>query len=250
MEVYICKDEEQMGRVAAEHVVKHLLGKPNPVLGVATGSSPLTLYANLARMQDEGIIDFSKMPAFALDEYVGISIDHPESYYQVIHRTVTEPLRMDPNLVHVPNGRADDLELAAKQYEDAIREAGGIDVQILGVGTNGHVGFNEPYTSFYSRTHALPLTSQTRKDNARFFDSIDEVPTAAITQGLGTILDSGVAVFVANGEHKADAIAQLVEGPVAVRCPASFLQLHSEVIVVIDEAAASKLKDREHFFTL
>lgn len=250
MEIIICRDADQVGVEAARHVVEGIAGKEEPVLGWATGSSPLGLYAELARMVGDGELDLAKAKGFALDEYVGIAVDHPESYHDVIRRTVIEPLGMDPALVRVPDGLADDVDAAAAEYDEAITAAGGIDVQVLGIGSNGHIGFNEPLTSFGSLTHRVALTARTREDNARFFDSIDEVPTHAVSQGLATIMRSRRAVLVAMGEGKADAIAAMVEGPVSQVCPASILQFHPDAIVVVDEAAASKLQLREHFRTV
>lgn len=247
MEIVICADAERAGVVAGEKVAERLAAKQDPVLGLATGSSPLGLYARLQQLVSEGRLDLSRAHGFALDEYVGIDYEHPESYHNVIRRTVTEPLGFDPARVHVPDGAAADPAAASRAYEQAIRDAGGIDVQVLGIGSNGHIGFNEPFSSFASRTRVLPLTEQTRVDNARFFDSPDQVPTHAITQGLGTILESRSAVLVATGEAKAEAIAKLIEGPVAVAHPASILQFHSDVVIVVDEAAASGLHNDEHF---
>ncbi|HHT11728.1 MAG TPA: glucosamine-6-phosphate deaminase [Propionibacterium sp.] len=247
MEIIIVANEEEVGRVAADKVIEHLSGLATPVIGLATGSSPLGLYAELARRQDEGDIDFSHALGFALDEYVGIDPAHPESYRNVINRTVVEPLRMAPERVRVPDGAAEDLEAAVEEYDAAIEAVGGVDVQVLGIGSNGHIGFNEPFSSFSSRTRVEVLTPQTREDNARFFDSLDQVPTHCVTQGLGTIMDSHCAVMVVTGEHKADAVAAMVEGPVAAVMPASILQFHPNCIVVIDEAAASKLQHADLF---
>ena len=157
---------------------------------------------------------------------------------------------MDPANVHVPDGLADDVHAAAERYDADIEAAGGIDVQVLGIGANGHIGFNEPFTSFGATTHVVPLTQQTRSDNARFFDSIDEVPTHAVTQGPATIMRSQRAVLIAQGAGKANAIAAMVEGPVSQVCPASLLQFHPDTIVVVDEQAASKLQYRDHFQSL
>lgn len=247
MEVVICQDAQEVGELAADRVIAYLEGIHTPVIGLATGSSPLALYAELARRVEAGTFDFSHGLGFALDEYVGIDPDHPESYRNVIRRTVVEPLKMDPARVRVPNGFAADLQGAADEYDAAIEEAGGVDVQILGIGSNGHIGFNEPFSSFSSRTRVKTLTPQTREDNARFFNSIDEVPRHCVTQGLGTIMDSRVAVLVATGEHKADAISDMIEGPVSQRCPASILQFHPRAVIVVDEAAASKLEHAEYF---
>lgn len=247
MEVIVCSDAGDVGRIAAERIAQAVKSLPTPVIGVATGSSPLKVYEELAARVAAGELNLRHASAFALDEYVGINPDHPQSYAETIRLTVTEPLQMDPSRVHVPNGRAEDLHLAADQYDQAIRDAGGVDVQILGIGSNGHIGFNEPTSSFASRTRIKTLTHQTREDNARFFDSEEEVPTHCITQGLGTILESRMAVLVASGEQKAGAVAAMVEGPVSAMCPASILQFHRQAVVVIDEAAASKLELSEYY---
>lgn len=247
MEVIICSDEAEVAEVAASHVIDWLEDVHTPVLGVATGSSPIGLYDELVRRSSEGDIDFSHGMAFALDEYVGIAPDHPVSYKDTIRRTVQEPFGMSPDRVHVPHGSAKDFLAAAGKYDQAIKEAGGIDVQILGVGTNGHIGFNEPTSSFTSRTRVKALTHQTREDNARFFAEGESVPTHCITQGLGTIMEARAIVLVATGDHKADAIAALVEGPVSAACPASILQFHPKVAIVVDEAAAAKLQYADYF---
>lgn len=247
MEVVICPDEAQVGAVAADRVIAQLEGKQTPVLGLATGSSPLNLYAELERRAAAGDVDFSHALGFALDEYVGLDPEHPLSYRQTIDRTVVRPLGMNPHRVRVPNGFAADLQAAAEEYEKAIREAGGVDVQILGIGSNGHIGFNEPTSSFASRTRVKTLTQQTRDDNARFFKEGETVPTHCVTQGLGTIMDAHNLVMVATGENKADIVAAMIEGPVAAMCPASILQFHRRAFVIIDEAAASKLQYADYF---
>lgn len=247
MEVLICGDADRVGELAADRVAEYLEGLATPVIGLATGSSPLRLYAELARRVEAGSLDVSHGLGFALDEYVGIDPSHPESYRSVITRTVVEPLRMDPARVRVPDGTAPDLQGAADDYDAAIEAVGGVDVQILGIGSNGHLGFNEPFSSFSSRTRVKTLTPQTRADNARFFDSLDDVPTHCVTQGLGTIMDSHAAVLVATGENKADAVAAMIEGPVAAVCPGSILQFHPKAVIVIDEAAASKLAHADYF---
>jgi glucosamine-6-phosphate deaminase len=241
MEVIITTDAAAVGRVAAELIADVVRQTPDPVLGLATGSSPVAAYRELATLVAAGRLDLSRTRGFALDEYVGIPEDHPESYASVIRRDVVEPLGMDPDLVRVPDGRAADVHLAAAEYDAAIRDAGGIDVQILGIGTNGHIGFNEPSSSLASRTRVKTLAERTREDNARFFDSLDDVPMHCITQGIGTILESRRAVLMAQGAAKADAVAAAIEGPVTAMCPGSALQLHPDAIVVVDEAAASKL---------
>ncbi|HEY5225138.1 MAG TPA: glucosamine-6-phosphate deaminase [Microbacteriaceae bacterium] len=247
MEIIILSSPAEVGRVAASKIAQIITRKPDAVVGLATGSSPLAIYAELAARVQSGGLDASAVRGFALDEYVGIPKGHPESYETVIHRDVVEPLRMNPNLIHVPNGRAADIEAACLAYDAAIRETGGVDIQILGIGANGHIGFNEPTSSFASRTRIKTLAPQTRADNARFFDNADEVPTHCLTQGLGTIMDARALVLVAQGENKADAIAAAVEGPVSSMCPGSILQFHPHATVIVDEAAASKLTLAEYY---
>ena len=247
MEVVILPDAASVGRLAAREVSDVVGGHPTAVIGLATGSSPLAIYADLARAVERGDLDFSRVTGFALDEYVGIPADHPQSYAAVIDAEVTRPLGMDPARVHVPDGRASDVRTAAIDYDRAIAAAGGIDVQILGVGANGHIGFNEPTSSFASRTRVKTLAPRTRDDNARFFDSADEVPIHCITQGIGTILEARRLVLVAQGAGKADAVARAVEGPVTSFCPASALQLHSAAMVIVDEAAAANLELADYY---
>lgn len=242
MELIIADTAESVGTLAAAKVASVLGRRAEAVVGLATGSSPLSIYAELSRrVQDEGL-DLSRTRGFALDEYVGLPADHPQSYAQVIRREVVEPLRMTPELVAVPDGRASDLDAACDRYERSIAQAGGVDIQILGIGSNGHIGFNEPTSSLASRTRIKTLTPVTRRDNERFFDSIDEVPIHCLTQGLGTIMDAREIVLVATGEHKSDAVAQAVEGPVSSICPASILQFHRHTTVIVDPAAAGRLR--------
>lgn len=247
MEVVICRDEKHVGEVAADRIVTQLENVETPVLGFATGSSPLALYGELQRRVENGELDLSQAHGFALDEYVGLSPDHSLSYRDTIRRTVIESLGMNPDLVHVPNGFTADLAVAAEDFEAKMRTVGGVDVQILGVGTNGHIGFNEPTSSLSSRTRLKTLTQQTRADNARFFDDPDDVPTHCITQGLGTIMEARMCVLVASGPSKAQAIRDMVEGPVAAVCPASILQFHRAAVVVVDEEAASLLEHADYF---
>lgn len=247
MDVVIVESPEEVGRAAADLVADLVLAKPTAVLGVATGSSPLTTYAELAARVRAGELSFARARAFALDEYVDIPLDHPQSYHRVIQQEVTGPLGFDPSAVHVPDGRAADLEQACAAYEAAMQETGGVDLQLLGIGGNGHIGFNEPTSSFASRTRVKTLSEQTRRDNARFFASPDEVPTHCLTQGLGTIADARRLVLVAQGSQKAAAVARAVEGPVSSMCPGSLLQLHARATVIVDEAAAAELTLTDYY---
>jgi glucosamine-6-phosphate deaminase len=247
VEVIILPTVEEVGRAAAAHVAAAVARDPEAVIGLATGSSPSGIYADLRRRVAAGEVSFARARGFALDEYVGIPLEHPESYASVIARDVVGPLGFDPLRVRVPDGRAADLRAAAEEYDRAIRDAGGIDVQILGIGANGHIGFNEPTSSLASRTRIKTLAPATRQANARFFDSLDDVPTHCMTQGLGTILEARRLVLVAQGEGKAAAVAAAVEGPLSAFVPGSALQLHEHAVVVVDEAAASRLALADYY---
>lgn len=247
MEIIILPTPAEVGRVAAAKIATVVSRKPDAVIGLATGSSPQGIYRELRRRVETGELSFAQARGFALDEYVGIPLDHPESYASVIAREVVAPLGFDASRVRVPDGRTDDLEFAAREYDASIRAAGGIDVQILGIGANGHIGFNEPTSSFASRTRIKTLAPRTRADNARFFDSADDVPVHCMTQGLGTILEARSLVLVAQGEQKAAAIAAAVEGPLTSFVPGSALQLHEHATVVLDEAAASQLQLADYY---
>ena len=241
MEIIVLPSPAEVGELAARKVAQTIARKPAAVIGLATGSSPLAIYAELAALVRGGHLHASQVRGFALDEYVGIPEGHPQSYASVIRREVVEPLGLAPTSVLVPDGRAQDLEAACLQYEAAIRDAGGVDIQILGIGANGHIGFNEPTSSFASRTRIKTLAPQTRADNARFFDDPDEVPMHCVTQGLGTIMEARELLLVAQGGRKAAAIAAAAEGPVSSMCPGSILQFHPYATVIIDEAAAGQL---------
>lgn len=239
MEVRVFDDTADIGRFAAEQVLAAIADQPDAVIGLATGSSPLALYSAWAELARERGLDMTRVRGFALDEYAGIDAAHPESYHSVITATVVEPVGLTPDLVQVPS--ADASAEAAAAYEAEIAAAGGVDVQILGIGRNGHLGFNEPGSPGDSRTRRVSLSAETIADNARFFDSEADVPTEAITQGLGTIMEARKLVILAIGEAKAAAVAAAITGPVTENVPASFAQLHDNVVYVLDAAAASQL---------
>ncbi|WP_225846293.1 glucosamine-6-phosphate deaminase [Streptomyces sp. HPF1205] len=248
MEVVIVPDAAAGGELVAEAMAALLRRKPDALLGVATGSTPLPVYEALARKVRSGEADASRARVAQLDEYVGLPAGHPESYRSVVLREVVEPLGVSPDSFIGPDGAADDIVAACAAYDAALAAAGGVDLQLLGIGTDGHIGFNEPCSSLASRTRIKTLTERTRIDNARFFGGdIDQVPRHVITQGIGTILEARHLVLLATGEGKAEAVAQAVEGPVAAVVPASALQLHPHATVVVDEAAASKLKLAAYF---
>lgn len=245
-EIVIVTDKEAAGSLVAAEIVRGIQAKRDFVLGLATGSTPLPVYEALVPATQG--LDLSQVRGFALDEYVGIDPAHPESYSSVISREVVEPLGLDPQRIHVPNGSLDGIEHAGADYERMIDEAGGVDLQILGIGSTGHIGFNEPGSSFASHTRVKTLTERTRVDNARFFDGdISQVPMHCITQGLGTIARARHVFLLAFGEGKAEAVAGAVEGPVSASLPGSAIQLHAHATVVIDEAAASQLKHSDYY---
>lgn len=247
MEVLILPTAEDLAREGAARIADLVRSRPDSVLGVATGSSPQGIYQRLAQQVRDGSLSFAEASAFALDEYVGLPREHPQSYAEVIRRTVTEPLQLNPQRVHVPDGRASDLAAAARAYESSIEDAGGIDLQLLGIGGNGHIGFNEPVSSMASRTRVKTLTPRTRQDNARFFADESQVPVHCLTMGLGTILQARRLLLVAQGRGKASAVAAAVEGPLTAMVPASALQLHPHATVLLDEDAASKLQLRDYY---
>lgn len=248
MEVIIKQDAKEIAGVVADAIGSLLASKPNPVLGLATGSSPLAIYDELAARCDAGTISFKNARGFTLDEYVGLPADHPERYRTVIDTEFASRVDIDPAAVQGPDGLAEDIPAACAAYEKAIKEAGGVDLQILGIGTDGHIGFNEPGSSFASRTRIKTLTRQTRIDNARFFDdNLDAVPTHCLTQGLGTILEARHVVLVATGSGKAEAVHHLVEGSVSALWPGTILQHHPHATVLLDPAAASRLQLADYY---
>lgn len=242
-EIVIVGSPGEAGELAADRIATLVARRPDAVLGLATGSTPLPVWAAL---RERGT-DLSRARGFALDEYLGLPPGHPESYRAVIDREVVAPLGMDPSLVRVPGDDGGPVATAGERYEAAIRAAGGVDLQILGIGRTGHIGFNEPGSSLASRTRVKTLTGATRADNARFFDSIDDVPRHCLTQGLGTILEARELVLLAFGEGKAEAVAGAVEGPVSASLPGSVIQLHPDVLVLVDEAAASRLRYVDYY---
>ncbi|MFO0903546.1 MAG: glucosamine-6-phosphate deaminase [Pirellulales bacterium] len=247
MRVIIEKDSSAVSRRAASFIAKLIRRKPACVLGLATGGSPVGAYQELIRLHRDERLDFSRVTTFNLDEYVGLSPAHPQSYRSFMQAQLFDHVNVVPSQTHVPDGRALDFETACREYELRIREAGGIDLQLLGIGSDGHIAFNEPGSSLGSRTRLKTLTSETIRDNARFFGSEDLVPRLAVTMGVGTILEARRCLLVAMGEGKADAIRQTIEGPVTSQITASALQLHRDVIVIIDEGAASQLARRTYY---
>jgi len=232
----------ESGDRASQALLENLAASPSRVVGVATGSSPLPLYRALAERVENGL-DLRTLTVVALDEYVGLASGHPQSYRAFIERDVAAPLRLDPALVYVPDGTADDPEQACRQFEEQLQAIGDVSVQILGIGENGHIAFNEPGTVVHSRTRVVKLSESTRTANARFFGPRAEVPTHAITQGMASILAAKHIILLAHGPAKAAATAAAVSGDVSPACPASFLQLHPSVDVFLDADSAAMLTD-------
>lgn len=247
MRVIIEPDAEAASRRAARFVADLVRRKPNCVLGLATGSTPLATYRELIRMHREEGLDFSRVTTFNLDEYVGLERTHPQSYRHFMQQNLFDQINIEPGRTNVPDGLAEDFETHARDYEQKIKDAGGIDLQILGLGSDGHIAFNEPGSSLGSRTRLKTLASETVRDNARFFGGEDKVPRLAVTMGVGTILESRRCLLLAFGSHKAAAIRDTVEGPITAQVTASALQLHREVVGIFDEAAAAQLARRAYY---
>ncbi|HRJ71954.1 MAG TPA: glucosamine-6-phosphate deaminase [Terrimicrobiaceae bacterium] len=247
MEIIIQSSPAETSAYAARLIARLIREKPSAVLGLATGSTPLSLYQELIRMHREEGLDFRGVTTFNLDEYVGLGPEHPGSYRYFMQENFFRHINVDPGRVHVPNGLARDVPAYCAQYEENIAAAGGLDVQILGIGTDGHIGFNEPSSSLASRTRIKTLTERTRSDNAVFFASPEEVPHHVITMGVGTIMEARHVLLLAFGEKKAQAIADTVEGPVSAMVPASILQMHPTATILLDDPAAAKLTRADYY---
>lgn len=243
MEIIIHPNAEDAAEMAERIITNLIVTNPQAVLGLATGSTPLRLYQRLAAKG----LDWSGITSFNLDEYLGIGAQHPQSYSAFMQENLFRHVNIGVKNIHLPDGMAVDPETHCQAYEEKIHAAGGIDLQLLGIGTDGHIGFNEPSSSLSSRTRIKTLTARTRRDNARFFGSEREVPYHVITMGIGTILESRTVLLLATGENKAEAVAGAVEGALTSMNPASALQLHRKAILCLDEAAASKLQRRDYY---
>lgn len=242
MLVEVVKDYDAVSERAAEIVAAQIRRKPDSVVGFATGSTPLGLYRCLVQLYREKGLDFSKVTTFNLDEYVGLPPSHPQSYHHFMWQNLFSHVNVDEAKVYIPHGMADDIDYFCEWYEKQITRAGGIDLQILGIGANGHLAFNEPGSSLGSRTRIKTLTLNTVRDNARFFERDEAVPRFAITMGIGTIMEARKLLLVASGQAKAEAIQATLEGPITAMVPATIVQLHRYAHVIIDEAAASRLE--------
>jgi len=247
MDVVICRNYEALSKAAAQVVADVVNQKPNAVLGFATGSSPLGLYKELIRLHKKEGLDFSKVTTFNLDEYVGLPADHPQSYRRFMNENLFNHINVPAQNTHVPMGTSTNHKTFCEWYEKQICDAGGIDLQVLGIGSDGHIAFNEPGSSLGSRTRMVTLTEQTIDDNARFFKKRSDVPRHAISMGVGTVLEARQLLMVVNGKNKAAALAAAIEGPLTSMITASALQLHPDVIVFADDDAASDLKMRDYY---
>lgn len=247
MEIIIAETYEEMSRIAADMFERQLLRKPSSVFGLATGSTPVGLYKELVRRHTEAGLDFSKVTTFNLDEYLDLPPSHPQSYRYFMDHNLFHHINVDPQHIHVPYGHAGEVEDFCEWYENEIKRRGGIDIQLLGIGADGHIAFNEPGSSLGSRTRLKTLTRQTIDDNARFFDNPEEVPRFAITMGVGTIMEAREIILLANGAKKAEIVAEALEGPITAQVSASVLQLHRHVTVIVDAPAGSKLKRADYY---
>ena len=237
MQVLVYKDAETIARAAAAIFAGEITKKEGTVIGLATGSTPVPTYQELIRLNREGVLDFSKVVSYNLDEYVGLKPDHPCSYRRFMNEQLFDHINIDKANTHVPDG----IACNADEYEREIKAIGGVDLQLLGIGSDGHIGFNEPADEFVYPTNIVKLTDQTIDDNARFFNNRDEVPKTAISMGIGTIMSAKRIILIATGKNKAKAIAAAINGPVAPAMPASILQMHQNVQFLLDEDAASEL---------
>lgn len=237
----ICEDKEEVAKEAAKIFAKAIREKPDIVLGLATGGTPLGLYKELIRMQKDDGLGFSRVGSFNLDEYLGLSGDHPQSYRYFMNTNLFNHIDINKSNTHVPDGKAKDTLDSCRKYEENIKQAGGIDLQLLGIGGNGHIAFNEPGSESDSRTRVVDLTEKTIKDNARFFEDESQVPKKAVTMGIGTILETKKIVLLATGSNKKDAVVKSVKGSVSPDVPASFLQNHPDCTFITDREAASSL---------
>lgn len=247
MEVVILENSEECSAYAAKIAGSWLKKKPNTVLGLPTGRTPLAFYRQLIRMYQEEGLSFKQATTFNLDEYVGIGKDHPASYAYFMQQNLFRFIDADSNNLHIPNGMCQDVELECLDYEEKMLRAGGIDLQFLGIGGNGHIAFNEPGSSFASRTRVKTLTEKTRQDNSPEFGGIENVPMHVMTMGIGSIMQARQIVLLAFGQSKADVVQKMVEGPITASVPASILQMHPKATIVIDQEAASKLERSDYY---
>lgn len=245
MRIIVCDNYDLLSKKAAQIVGSQMILNPKSILGLATGSTPIGMYKNLIKMYEEGLIDFSKTTTFNLDEYYQLPINNDQSYHYFMDENLFNHININRENIHIPNGMADDIDAECVLYDKMIDD-NGIDIQVLGIGNNAHIGFNEPTINFNKGTHIVTLDESTREANARFFNSIDEVPTKAITMGTGSIFKSKKILLLASGANKAEAIYNTVHGKVTPEVPSSILQFHKDVIIILDKEAASLLNEDDY----
>lgn len=238
MNVLVFDSEEQIGIAAGYYMCGQVLQKPSSVLGLATGSTPIKAYDHMIKLYNQGAVDFSSVTTFNLDEYVKLDVNDKNSYHSFMYSNLFNHINIPDKNINFLDGNADDLEKECKEYEKRIKNSGGIDIQLLGIGSNGHIAFNEPADSFQRWSHVVKLKESTIKDNSRFFNSESEVPTHAVTMGIGSIMQAKRILIIAIGEKKAKAIKQVINGNVTPDCPASVLQFHKDVTLMLDKGAA------------
>ena len=246
MRIIVCENYEEVSKKAAQMILSQVTLKPNSVLGLATGSTPIGMYKNLIQMNKERNIDFSEVKTFNLDEYYNLPRTNEESYYHFMYENLFNHININTENVNIPNGMAEDIEAECSRYDGAIKESGGIDIQVLGIGNNAHIGFNEPTMNFEKGTHLVELDESTIQANSRFFDNIDDVPQKAVTMGVGSIFKSKKIMLLACGENKAEAIYNTIYGKVVPEVPASILQFHNDTVFILDKAAAKFLKKEDY----
>lgn len=246
MRIIVCENYELLSKKAAQIVASQIILEPKSIIGLATGSTPIGMYKNLIQMYKDGLIDFSKTKTFNLDEYYKLSIDNNQSYHYFMYENLFNHINIKEEHIFIPNGMSNDIDTECILYDKKIDDNGGIDIQVLGIGNNAHIGFNEPTINFNKGTHIVTLDDSTRKANARFFNSLDEVPKKAITMGTGSIFKSKKIMLLASGKNKAKAIYNTVYGKITPEVPSSILQFHKDVILILDKDAASLLNKDDY----
>lgn len=246
MRIIVCENYEEVSKKAAQMILSQVTLKPNSVLGLATGSTPIGMYENLVKLNKNGDIDFSEVRTFNLDEYYKLPKESDQSYHYFMYKNLFDHININPENIHIPNGMTADVDAECERYDELIKESGGVDIQVLGIGNNAHIGFNEPTINFEKGTHLVELEESTIEANSRFFDNIEDVPKKAITMGVGSIFKSKKIMLIATGENKAEAIYNTVYGKVVPEVPASILQFHSDIVLILDKKAAKLLKKEDY----
>ena len=246
MRILVCENYEEMSKKAAQMILSQVTLKPDSIIGLATGSTPIGMYQELIRLYKEGLIDFSEVRTFNLDEYYNLPKSNDQSYDYFMHYNLFDHINILEENIDIPNGMVDDIEAECARYDEAIKEAEGVDIQVLGIGHNAHIGFNEQTINFETGTHLVDLRPSTIEANARFFASEEDVPKQAITMGVGTIFKARKIMLLATGESKAEAIYNTVYGKVRTEVPASILQFHNDIVLILDKEAASKLDPADY----